>query len=194
MFCHKCGVQQPADANFCIDCGARLAARTAQPPRASPPPSAPASQALSAQVRVLDAGDKILFSGGDRSAVEKALSKYLRRGSTLVSPVGQVGSSWVAACGIPTQSVDLDDTQTLKLADVAKPGAATVPERPTDGCREEALGLKLIIYGPSVRAVQMRLAYLKQFGGSPVGDIELQNEEWVVVCDMSDGANTGYRW
>lgn len=206
MYCHSCGVQLQPGANFCSGCGAKM-----QPARAPGPSSgatrntvvvtsaarshdASEGNATPGEVKVLDAGEKILISSEDQKLVEKTLARYLVRGSIQISALTQVGKSWVASCSIPTRSAGLDDTQSLKFADLAAYGARTDSGVPVDGCRVEEVGLKRLVYGPTRRAVEIRVAHITQYGGQIVGEIEQQGEEWIAICDFGDAKNTGYKW
>ncbi len=197
MYCPNCGSQQGAGANFCSGCGTRLGSVRAAPPLSATPLPALSSSDVAPErpdpdaVKVLDAGDKLLLSGGRSIDVAAALARYVKKGAREVTPVCQVGASWTAACTFPPKG--MDDTQSLSLAEVSKAGAAK-PDAPDDGCRVEELGFKRIVYGPSLLAVKLRIEHLKQFGAHQVGEIEEAEGEWVAVCDTGGAANTGYKW
>lgn len=201
MFCPHCGAQQDSAANFCSACGTRLAAR--KPAAEAPaPPAAPLPSlgAVGGQddtpqpVKVLDAAGKLLLSGSRAEDVAKTLADYLQQGAKLVTPLYQVGKSWTAVCTMPPKAEGPDQTQTLSLAGIAAAQTAALDEEPEDGCRVEKLGFKRIIYGPSARAVRMRIEFLQQYGAELVGDVEEFDGEWTAVCDLGDAKNTGYRW
>lgn len=124
------------------------------------------------------------------------LQKYIGRGAKLITPVTRVGRSWVAACSIPPKTANMDETQTLKLQEVADAAAAAAAAArdEDDGCRIEEFGFKRIVYGPSIIAVKIRLDRMKHYGAEVIGEIEVQGEEWVAVVDMGSEKNTGYRW
>lgn len=185
VYCSNCGAAHQATANFCSGCGSRLTAPAAKP--ADPAP------AEAQKAKILDAGDKILISGASAAVVEEALGKYLKDGARLVSPPSQVGSTWMAACGIPRSQKNMDDTQSLSLKDV-KLAALNAIEDANDGCRVEELGFKRIIYGPTALAVKLRVDHLRSFGAEVVSEAEESDGEWVAVCDVGDAKNTGYRW
>jgi hypothetical protein len=187
MYCTNCGAQQDSASNFCSACGQRLAAST---PPAPPVPPAEASQ----PVKVLDAAGKLLLSGSRAEDVERTLGEFLAQGARLVTPLYQVGKSWTAVCTVPPKSEGPDQTQTLSLASITAVQTAVGDEEPDDGCRVEKLGFKRIIYGPSARAVRLRIEFLQHFGAELVGDVEEFDGEWTAVCDMGDARNTGYRW
>jgi hypothetical protein len=193
VFCHECGERLAEGAKFCGSCGTKLAGTVSPPPsmeaRPSPAPAAPDSG--SSEVKVLDAGDTYVLSGGQSAEVEKILQKFLRRGAKLIAPVSKVGNRWAAACTIPPAVRSMDETQTLSLLVIK--GANAKPDEPEDGCRVEEFGFKRIVYGPSKLAVQLRLAYMKHFGADLVGDIEEQGEEWVAVVDIGSATNTDFR-
>ena len=180
MFCPNCGEPHELKANFCSACGTKLARKEEEQPRAPQP------------VKVLDAGDRLLLSGGSGAEVQQALDRQVRMGATVVTPLCQVGRTWTAACTIPPKTESMDDTGSLSLADVRQAGAENKPEEPNDGCRVEKLGFKRMVFGPSRAAVQRRLEHMKQFGAQPVGEIEQLDEQWVAVLDMDAGST--YRW
>lgn len=146
-----------------------------------------------AEVKALDAGDRILLSGAQAADVESALQSYLERGAKVISRPTQVGKSWIAACTIPPRTMTLEDSQALHLAEASASGAGKAAE-PEDGCRVEELGFKRIVYGPSLVAVQRRVEEMKHFGAELIGEIEEVEGEWVAVCDFGGAQNTGYRW
>jgi hypothetical protein len=195
MFCHECGERLVEGAKFCGSCGTKLAAAApSSPPRGENPAPAPASPDDSSdEVKVLDAGDKYVLSGTRSAAVEKILQKFLKRGAKLITPVSSVGKGWAAACTVPPAAKSMDETQTLSLLHISS-AADAKPAEPEDGCRVEEFGLKRIVYGPSLMAVETRLHYLKNyFGAQLVGSIEVQGEQWVAVVDMGSPKGSGFR-
>jgi hypothetical protein len=179
LFCQSCGKSQPDAAKFCAQCGARLAEDDLPVPN-------PVDVLEDAPVKILDGGDKIVFSGSDASQVEAMLQKYLRRGAKVITPLSAVGRSWAAACTVPPASRSVDETQTLNLAEIVLPPIAPAPPpaAPQDGCRVEEMGLKRLVYGPSRAEVEKRLLWLKHQGAEIVGAIEQDGAEWVGVCDL----------
>ena len=136
---------------------------------------------MASELKILDAGANILFSGATYGEVEAALARYVDGGSKVITPTSQVGQAWVAACTVPKAT--LDDTQTLRLAEFKLPAAPKPPPEPTYGCRVEEVGLKRIVYGPSEAAVQLRVAQLMLKGAALVAEPEEAFGEWVAVCD-----------
>lgn len=197
MYCPNCGEAQEQAANFCPACGTRLAKKAASSPVATAPEPDPANSSPdSAQpVKVLDAGTRLLLSGGHAADVQAALDKYLSQGAHVITEPCLVGKAWTAACTIPPRKENMDDTRSLSLAVLQE--ASAIPAEDAhlahDGCRVEEAGFKRLVYGPSKAAVQRRYEHLHQYGAELVGEIEEIDGEWVAVCDMG-GATSGYRW
>lgn len=147
-----------------------------------------------AEVKTLDAGDRILLSGAQAADVESALRSYLERGAKVITPPAQVGKSWIAACTIPPKTMTLEDSQALRLTEASASGSGQRAVELEDGCRVEELGFKRIVYGPSLVTVQRRVEEMKHFGAELIGEIEEADGEWVAVCDFGGAQNTGYRW
>lgn len=147
-----------------------------------------------AEVKALDAGDRILLSGAQAAEVESALQGYIERGAKVITPVVQVGKNWIAACTIPPRTMSLDDPQAIHLAEASAAGNDRKAAELEDGCRVEELGFKRIVYGPSLVTVQRRVEEMKHFGAELIGEIEELDDEWVAVCDFGGAQNTGYRW
>jgi hypothetical protein len=107
--------------------------------------------------KVLDAGQKLMISGSNRTSVSEALERLLNQGATLISPVSYLGSSWIAAC--------------------------THPHAPAE-VKVEEFGLTRIVSGPSREAVADRAAEFVSFGGKLRGEIEQIDGIWTAVCDV----------
>ena len=156
------------------------------------------------EVKLLDAGGHLILSSASESAIEASLAGFVRRGARVVTPVGQVGRQWVAACTVPPRASGVDTTQTLRLSDLAAASAsaegpsaaapepesapepaAKAPLVPDDGCRVVTFGYKSIVYGPSQLLVQHRVALMQRQGAELVGEIEQEDDEWAAVCDTS---------
>ena len=142
-------------------------------------------------VKVLDAGDKLLFSGSDADAVQAELAYFVGRGSKIVSPLSQVGSSWVAACTPPTEAHAADRTSTLNLAEIRKAQQSRTPvpteEPQSDGvCTIEKVGFKRLITGPSQAAVQAITERFLEIGAGIVSGPEEIFGQWSAVCDVGD--------
>jgi hypothetical protein len=147
-------------------------------------------------VKVLDAGDKLLFSGGDADAVQAELAYFVGRGSKIVSPLSQVGSTWVAACTPPTEAHSADRTSTLNLAEIlkAQQNRAPVPmdEPQSDGvCTIEKVGFKRLITGPTQEAVQAITERFLAIGAGIVSGPEEVFGQWSAVCDVGDDRKKG---
>ena len=136
---------------------------------------------MAGELKILDAGANILFSGSSYGEVEAALARYVDGGSKVITPTSQVGRAWVAACTVP--KARLDDSQTLRLAEFKLPAEPKPPPEPTYGCRVEEAGLKRVVYGPSEAAVQLRIEQLIRKGAVLVTEPEEAFGEWVAVCD-----------
>ncbi|HEY6822118.1 MAG TPA: hypothetical protein VI321_08850 [Burkholderiales bacterium] len=148
------------------------------------------------EVKILDAGEKLLLSGADPEAVQAKLSYYVGRGSKIVSPLTQVGSSWVAACTPPMEAHAADRTSTLDLAEILRAQqaqAAPRPEEPQpDGlCTIEKVGFKRLITGPTQEAVQAMTRRFLEFGAGVVSGPEEIFGQWSAVCDLGDGREKG---
>ena len=146
-----------------------------------------------AEVKALDAGDRILLSGAHAADVESALQSYMARGAKVITPLAQIGKNWIAACTIPPKTMSLEDSQALRL-DEESAGATGRKAELEDGCRVEELGFKRIVYGASLVTVQRRVEEMKHFGAELIGEIEEADGEWVAVLDFGGAQNTGYRW
>jgi hypothetical protein len=68
-----------------------------------------------AEVKRLDLGGDILLSGETREDVDAVLQDLLRRGAKIVTPLTQVGKTWVAACTQPPKIHESDRTSTLNM-------------------------------------------------------------------------------
>lgn len=142
-------------------------------------------------VKVLDAGDKLLFSGSDAGSVEAELAYFVGRGSRIVSPLSQVGSTWVAACTPPLEALAADRTSTLNLAEILKAQQSRAPvanEEPQgDGvCTIEKIGFKRLITGPTQAAVQAITERFLEIGAGIVSGPEEVFGQWSAVCDVGD--------
>ena len=193
MFCSNCGTGHQPEAKFCSACGSRLGAPASPPPSAPAAPERPAPSAGPSTFKILDAGDKLLLSGDNAAEVEAALQGYLKDGAKLVTSLCQVGRAWTAACTIPPTKKNLDDTQSLSLAEMKVAITQAIDER-DDGCRVEVLGFKRLVYGPSALSVKLRIDHMRQYGAQLIGEIEEDNGEWVAVCDVGSAKDTGFRW
>lgn len=134
-----------------------------------------------AEVKRLDAGGDILISGETAEEVVAVLNDLVARGAKVVTPLTQVGKTWVAACTPPEKVQEADRTSTLDLRDIQ---AAMRKRRPEAAlCEVEEAGLKRIITGPSFDAVHARLAELLEGGATLVAPPEESFGSWIAVCD-----------
>ena len=134
-----------------------------------------------AEVKRLDTGENILISGETSTEVEAVLQDLLARGAKVITPLSQVGRSWVAACTKPPEVHAADRTSTLDLREILKAQRQRRPEALL--CQVEEAGLKRIITGPSFDAVHARLAELLEGGATLVSDVEESFGSWIAVCD-----------
>jgi hypothetical protein len=140
-------------------------------------------------VKVLDAGGDILFSGTVRAEVEAYLNDHVARGAKVITPLSQVGRSWVAACRPSAAPGAADRTSTLSLSEIAKAQekiqAPPKTEPVSDGiCSIEKVGFKRLITGPSEAAVQEITRRFLEFGAGIVSPPEESFGQWVAVCDV----------
>ena len=136
------------------------------------------------EVKRLDTGGDILISGDSREDVEAALQDLVSRGSSVITPLSQVGHRWVAACTPPRKEHAADRTSTLDLRDIE---AAQRQRRPEAAlCQVEEVGLKRVITGPSRDAVYARLSELLEEGATLVSDVQEQFGSWIAVCDTAE--------
>ena len=140
-------------------------------------------------VKVLDAGGEILFSGAERTEVEASLGDYVARGAKVITPLSQVGKSWVAACTPPVKVHAADRTSTLSLSEIMKAQekikAPPKSEPESDGvCTIEKVGFKRLITGPTEAAVQAITKQFLELGAGIISHPEESFGQWVAVCDM----------
>ena len=147
-------------------------------------------------VKVIDAGESLLFTGDSEQEVDAALQERLRRGCTIVTPLSKVGRSqaWVASCTIPLKDHEADKTTTLKLSDLAPPPDHDSLRESKGQCNIEKLGFKRVITGATKAHVEFVVTELRQLGGELIGEIEEENGQWVAICDTAGIKNTGFRW
>lgn len=116
-----------------------------------------AQRAASRPVTVSDAGSVMLVSGGSRAGVQAGMDALVRKGARIVSPVTQVGETWVGSCENPDDSAS--------------------------ACTVESMGLKRLVTGPSRAAVEARVGELTQFGAKLLGEIERVDGKWTALLD-----------
>jgi len=142
---------------------------------------------MSESVKILDAGEKLLLSGQEAADVEAKLQYYVGRGSVIVSPLARIGSAWVAACTPPLQEADRSSTLGLarirEAQQAAKPAPRGEPE--SDGvCSVERIGLKRLITGPTLAAVQAITERFLELGAGIETEPAEVFGQWSAVCDM----------
>jgi hypothetical protein len=134
-------------------------------------------------VKRLDAGGDILLSGETREEVDAALKDMVSRGADVITPLSQVGRTWVAACTQPPQPKELDRTSSLDLRELQ---AAQRKQRPLAKlCKVEQMGFKLVVTGPSHDAVYACVQDLLEQGATLVSDAEDDGGTWVAVLDTA---------
>jgi hypothetical protein len=147
-------------------------------------------------VKIMDAGEKLLFSGSNADAVQAELTYFVGRGSKIISPVSQVGSTWVAACTPPAESHSADRTSTLNLAEILKAQQNLAPvskEEPQSDnvCTIEKVGFKRLVTGPTQAAVQAITERFLDIGAGIVSGPEEVFGQWSAVCDVGDSREKG---
>jgi len=134
-------------------------------------------------VKRLDAGGDILLSGEAREEVDAALKDLVSRGADVITPLSQVGKTWVAACTQPPKPKDVDRTSSLDLRDIQ---AAQRKQRPEAKlCTVEQVGFKLIVTGPTHAAVYACAQDLLEQGATMVSDAEESFGSWIAVFDTA---------
>ena len=118
--------------------------------------TAPAPASDGGPPKVFDAGTHLVVSGFSEAAVRETLARLESQGHTILSPVVQVGSKWLASVSNPKVSVE-----------------ATVEE----------FGFKRVITGPTREAVQLKLQDLVERGWVVVRKPELADGVWSAVCE-----------
>ena len=120
---------------------------------------APADPSAATRARISDVGTHYLVSGPTRISVEQAVDGLARKGCELISPISQVGSTWLASCANPRLAV-----------------SATV----------EAFGLKRVVTGPTREAVEAKVQELLGLGARLVQEVELNDDGvWTAVCEST---------
>lgn len=120
-------------------------------------------------VKILDAGGDLLLSGTTSDAVEACLNTFLRRGSKLITSVGLVGKTWVAACTVPPKETGIDTTQTLNLSDVVK--------------IVDSQG-KRMLSGASSAVVETSLHSFVDLGSKVLTALHQVGNSWVAACTI----------
>lgn len=146
-------------------------------------------------VKIMDAGHKLLISGTEADEVKAVLDDYLARGSTIVTVLSRVGSTWVAACTMPAKAHPADTTTTLNLSDLRDQSEKPFTAVEGGECNIQQFGLKVWVTGPTQPAVVAKAEELVELGATLVGEIALQEDgQWLAICDTGGYQNTGYRW
>jgi hypothetical protein len=139
-------------------------------------------------VKRLDAGADILLSGETREEVDAALKELVGRGADVITPLTQVGRTWVAACTQALKPQEVDRTSTLDLRELQ---AAQRTRRPLAAlCDVEQVGFKLIVSGPTHDAVYARVQELLEEGATLVTDAEESGGTWIAVFDTAGAAKS----
>jgi hypothetical protein len=119
-----------------------------------------ADDTLLRKVRVTDAGDHLMITSPDKSAVEAAVAALAREGGRVLATPAPLGNGWIAT--------------------FEKPAVAE------NRCTIERAGFQFIVRGSTRGAVETKLADLAERGAKPIGDVEHVGGEWVGVCDAGD--------
>jgi hypothetical protein len=134
-------------------------------------------------VKRLDAGGNILLSGETLKEVDAALKDLVSRGADVITPLSQVGKTWVAACTQPPKPKELDRTSSLDLREIQ---AAQRKQRPLAKlCTVEQMGFKLVVTGPSHDAVYACVEDLIEQGATVLSDAEDDGGTWIAVLDTA---------
>lgn len=128
------------------------------------------------QVKIVDAGERIMVSGPSRDVVEAAVESLVAKGAQVLAPATQLGSRWVATC--------------------AKPPDGTVPEAPSvadvqSGTDDAVLrrvkvadtGDHLMITGPEKSLVEAALAALARKGGRVLAPPAPLGNGWIATFE-----------
>jgi len=143
---------------YLVDDSVRLQEPLSGPQSGAPTARAAAASAARAEpAKVHDAGAHLMISAASRESVEAALRQFLAQGASVVTPTGQMGGKWFAACTHPAKS---------RVA-----------------CKVETVGFQRVVTGPTRQAVADRVADLVSYGDKLVGDIEEVDGTWTAICD-----------
>jgi hypothetical protein len=112
--------------------------------------------ALWKQVRVEEAGAKMIVTGKEKALVEKALQLLAAQGSGAATPVAPFGNGWIGSCENPKAEAEVS---------------------------VERLGHQVILSGPSEAAVRDKLRELQVGGAKALGEVEKIGDKFMVVCD-----------
>jgi hypothetical protein len=113
--------------------------------------------AVWASVKVEDAGAKLIVTGKERAAVEKALQLLVAHSGGAATPVAPFGNGWIGSCANPQAEVE---------------------------CSVERMGFQVIVSGPSEAAIREKLRELQVGGAKVVCETQLIGDKYVIVCDM----------
>lgn len=128
------------------------------------------------QVKIVDAGERIMISGPSRDVVEAAVESLVAKGAPVLAPAAQLGSRWVATC--------------------AKPSDGTIPEAPSladvqSGTDDAVLrrvkvadtGDHLMITGPEKSLVEAALVALARKGGRVLAPPAPLGNGWIATFE-----------
>jgi hypothetical protein len=113
--------------------------------------------AVWASVKVEDAGSKLIVTGKERAAVERALQLLVAHSGGAATPVSPLGNGWIGSCANPQAEAE---------------------------CSVERMGLQIIVSGPSEAAIREKLRELQVGGAKVVCETQLIGDKYVMVCDM----------
>lgn len=113
--------------------------------------------AVWASVKVEDAGTKLIVTGKEKVAVERALHLLAAHGGGAATPVAPFGNGWIGSCANPQAEAQ---------------------------CSIERIGLQIVVSGPSDTAIREKLRELQVGGAKVVCETQLIDGKYVLVCEM----------
>jgi hypothetical protein len=113
--------------------------------------------AVWASVKIEDAGAKLIVTGKERTAVERALQLLVAHGGGTPTPVASFGNGWIGSCSNPQAEVE---------------------------CSVERIGFQVIVTGPSEAAIREKFRELQVGGAKVICESQLIGDKYVLVCDM----------
>ena len=113
--------------------------------------------AVWAAVKVEDAGAKLIVTGKEKAAVERALHLLAAHSGGVPTLVSPFGNGWIGSCANPQAQVE---------------------------CSVERVGFQIIVSGPSEAALREKLRELQVGGAKVVCETQLIGDKYVFICDM----------
>lgn len=131
-------------------------------------------------VKIVDAGEQLVVTGGDREAVQAALDDLAARGSRILSPVAAVGSRFTATASHPTDpptpSAPDDAEWFTELERIAALRSVTIADA----------GTHLILTANDRASLELALTQLAPAGVKPLGAIAAMGSRWIASCEHPD--------